>query len=427
VRIELINIGTELMLGRAVNTHHAWLGRRLADDGRIVDRQVAVADDAPSIREAVLEGLRRAELVITTGGLGPTSDDLTRDLVAELLGRPLVEDASTRARIEAYFASRGRTMPLRVLTQARVPQGARVLPNRHGTAPGLAMQVAPGSFAAHGSWIILLPGPPRELHPMFEEEVRPLLRAEFAAPHPFYCVTLHTCGMGESWVEERLTPVLPRLVARGLEVGYCARTGEVDIRLSSSGSAAAVLVEEAEAAVRHCVGEHIYGSGDDSLESIVIRLAANRQSRIALAESCTGGYVAHRLTNVPGASEVFWGGWVTYDNSAKERELGVPPGILAEYGAVSAECARAMAEGALARSASEHALAITGIAGPAGGTAEKPVGTVHIALASKNAATCARRFFNPYDRETFKYVTSQQALDMLRRRLLGREGREPVG
>ncbi len=417
--VELLNTGSELMLGRILNTHQQWICRRLADLGWPCQRQTAVPDTGAAIREATAESLTRADWVITTGGLGPTSDDVTRDYIAQLLGRRLVVHEPSLENIQAFFSARRRPMPASVAIQAQVPEGAVVIPNHHGTAPGLAIQVEPGRFRENGSWLIMLPGPPRELRPMFDQQVVPLLREWSPVSDPYQCLTLRTCGLGESWVEERLSPILPPLFARGLEIGYCARTGEVDIRLVSHGPQAADLVREAESETLRLLGDHVFGRDDEQLEEVVVRLAARQGARLALAESCTGGYVAHRVTNVPGASSVFWGGWVTYDNEAKQRELGVPPGILLEQGAVSEPCAQAMAEGALARSGATHAIAITGIAGPTGGSDLKPVGTVYIALATRGATTIVRGFFNPFDRETFKYVSSQQALEMLRRSLLG--------
>lgn len=418
MNVELINTGSELMLGRVLNTHQQWLCRRLADLGLVVTRQVAVPDTGPAIRDAVREGLQRAQLVVTTGGLGPTSDDITRDLVAEMLGLKLHEDPGALANIERFFAARKRPMPERVRVQAMVPEGGVVLANAHGTAPGLAIHVAAGQVGPHAAWLIMLPGPPRELRPMFDDVVRPLLKERLEGVEPFHCVTLRTCGLGESWVEERLVPILPPLQARGLDIGYCARTGEVDVRLTAVGAAGGEVVREAEQTVRGLLAENIFGCGDELLEAVVVRLATERRAPLAVAESCTGGYLAHRLTNVPGASAVFWGGWLTYDNRAKQRELGVSEALLQSAGAVSEACASAMAEGGLRESSADHVLAVTGIAGPSGGTADKPVGTVFVALASRGQPTLVRKFFNPFDRETFKYVTSQQALEMLRRRLL---------
>jgi nicotinamide-nucleotide amidase len=419
VHVELINTGSELMLGRVLNTHQQWLGRRLADAGLPVDRQVAVPDTALGIEQAVAESLTRADLVITTGGLGPTSDDRTRDLIARLLGRRLHEDSRVLENIRNYFTARKRPMPASVGVQAQVPEGTLVLLNENGSAPGLALTVEPGRFRDQPTLLILLPGPPRELRPMFDRQVLPLLRERFPDASAFHCLTLRSCGLGESMVEERLAPSLPPLFARGMEIGYCARTGEVDVRLTGTGPAGAEVVADGERLVREQLGNHVYGTGDDTLESTVIRLATEKSARVAVAESCTGGYLAHRLTNVPGASAAFWGGWLTYDNAAKEVLLGVSSATLRDHGAVSEACAREMAEGALARSGATHALAVTGIAGPGGGSADKPVGTVHLALATAGEPTRLRRQLNPFDRETFKFVTTQQALELLRRRLLG--------
>ncbi|MCC6231717.1 MAG: competence/damage-inducible protein A [Verrucomicrobiales bacterium] len=418
LNVELVNTGSELMLGRVLNTHQQWLCRRLADAGMPVTRQVAIADTGEAIRRAAAEALERAALVVVTGGLGPTSDDITRELIAGMLGTRLVEHAASRENIERFFAARGRKMPARVLVQAMVPEGARVLPNAQGTAPGLAIEVPAGRFAAHRSLLVMLPGPPRELRPMFDVEAMPVIREVLPPVEAFHCVTVRTLGVGESWVEETLSPELPALEARGLEVGYCARNGEVDVRLVGRGSAGAALVQDAESMVRRLLGASIYGAGDDTLEAMVVQRAVARGATLACAESCTGGFIAHRLTNVPGASEVFQAGWVTYSNQAKIRELGVPESLLAEHGAVSVACARAMAERARVRADVSHALAVTGIAGPGGGTPEKPVGTVHLALAVRGGETTVVTKVNAYDRETFKWVTAQQGLDLLRRALL---------
>jgi len=420
VILELINTGSELMLGRIVNGHQQWLCRELSDFGYAVARQVAVADTAADITQAVREALGRADVVLTTGGLGPTSDDITRDEVARLLGRKLFEHAPSLANIERFFAARKRSMPASTRVQAIVPGGALVLANGHGTAPGLAMEVNPNPFRPGGmaSWLIMLPGPPRELQPMFLEQVMPLLRKRFPLDAPFASVTLRTIGVGESILEERIAPHLRPLVTEGLEIGYCARTGDVDVRLSGSGPEAARLVAEAERVVREQVGGHIYGTGDELPESVLVRLLTERRQTLALAESCTGGAVANRITDVPGASVVLVAGVVAYSNAAKESLLGVNPDSLSSHGAVSEQVAREMAEGARKRAGADFALAVTGIAGPGGGTPAKPVGTVFIALATA-AGTKVINPFNPVDRPTFKYVTTQQAFELLRRELLG--------
>jgi nicotinamide-nucleotide amidase len=419
MQIELINTGAELLLGRILNTHQQWLCRQLADLGYLVTRQVCIADDAPQIQAAVRDSLSRADLIVTTGGLGPTSDDLTRDLIARLLERPLAFDPQVLAQIEQYYAQRRRVMPASTRVQAMVPAGARVLANANGTAPGLAIEVNPNPFRpeTRRSWLVLLPGPPRELRPMFSESVVPLLLREFPQAAPYACRTLKTTGLGESLVEERIAGPLGKLVSAGLELGYCARIGEVEVRLAARGGEALALVRQAEEIVRGLLGRLIYATDDGTLEGGLVQSLTEQKQTLALAESCTGGLIAHRITNVPGASAVFLCGLVTYSNEAKQELLGVSAAALAEHGAVSEVVARQMAEGARRCCRTDYAIAVTGIAGPGGGGEAKPVGTVFIALAGEKG-TVAEEHFNPFDRETFKYVTSQQSLDLLRRALL---------
>jgi len=418
--VELINTGSELMLGRVLNTHQQWLYRQLADLGYVVTRQVAVADTAREIEQAVREALARADLVVTTGGLGPTSDDLTRDLIAQLLAKNLREDAAVLAHIKEFFEVRQRPMPERTRVQALVPEGALVLANPHGTAPGLAMEVRPNPFRNEGrpSWLILLPGPPRELRPMFIASVAPLLRRVLPPASVFVCRTLRTTGIGESVVQEKIGGPLERLVGAGLEVGYCSRPGQVDVRVAGRGGQGERLVVEAEGVVRARLGSHIFGVEIEELEEVIIRLLTERKQTLALAESCTGGWITNLLTNVPGASAVLLAGLVTYSNAAKQKFLGVRAKTLAQHGAVSQAVAREMAQGARLRTKADYALSVTGIAGPTGGTPDKPVGTVFIGLASE-VEFGLEQHFNPYDRETFKQVTAQQALDLLRQTVLG--------
>ncbi|MFO1488196.1 MAG: competence/damage-inducible protein A [Verrucomicrobiota bacterium] len=408
--VELINTGSELMLGRTLNTHQYWLCRQLADLGYVVTRQVAVPDTGPDIQQAVREALGRADLIITTGGLGPTSDDLTRELIAELLGRKLREDTAIVEEIRKFFSLRNRPMPENNRVQAMVPEGALVLANPLGTAPGLAMQV-------DRKWLVMLPGPPRELRPMFAETVVPLLQQELPLAEKFAARTFRTIGVGESTVQQRIGGKLERFVKSGLDVGYCAHMGQVDVRLAATGKAGEQWIAAAGAEVEAEFGPAIFAEGDDSLETVVIRLLADSRQTLAVAESCTGGGIADRLTNVPGASAVFLGGFVTYSNELKQRLLGVKAETLAGHGAVSEAVAREMAEGARSATGSDYAIAVTGIAGPAGGTAEKPVGTVFMALASKDG-TAVWKQFNPWDRLAFKEVTAKQALNQLRLRLL---------
>jgi nicotinamide-nucleotide amidase len=433
MNVELINTGSELMLGRVLNTHSQWLCRRLADLGHVITRQVAIADDGNQIQQAVREALNRADLVFTTGGLGPTSDDLTRELIAELLGKKLIENKDVLAHIENFFAKRGRPRPAKTKVETLVPEDALVFLNPTGTAPGLAMRVdenggwkmedgtkppPPSSIINSPSsrWLIMLPGPPRELRPMFDDSVVPFLKREFAVGI-FICRTLRSTGIGESRVQEMVEGGLSSFVKRGLEVGYCARPGAVDVRLAAGGTTAGKLVSEAVVVVQNILGENIFGFDDDEIENVVVKLLTETKATLALAESCTGGCLAQRVTDVPGASAVFMGGVVGYANSAKEKFLGVRAETLAKHGAVSEAVAREMALGAREKFGVDFALAVTGVAGPGGGTPEKPVGTVFIALASASGVE-VKKFLNAWERVTFKQVTATQALEMLRRRLV---------
>jgi len=416
VTIELINTGSELMLGRILNTHQQWICRQMADLGYTVSRQVAISDTATDIEAAIREALGRADLIITTGGLGPTSDDLTREMVAKLLGKTLREDPEAVQNIERFFEVRQRPMPDRIKTQALVPEGAIVLQNAHGLAPGVAVELNPNPFrAGAGALLIMLPGPPRELRPMFRESVIPLLRQKLAAESVFLSRTLRTVGIGESVIQEKIATALARLVQSGMDVGYCASTGQVDIRLAAFGDQSKTLIAEAEQIVRDQIGAHIFGVEEETLESVIIHALTSSGKTLALAESCTGGYIAHRLTNVPGASAVLLAGLVTYSNAVKEKFLGVQSETLKSHGAVSEPVALEMAEGARRETKADYAISVTGIAGPTGGTPDKPVGTVFIGLATP-LKTFVRKYYNPYDRETFKQVTSHQALDLLRRK-----------
>lgn len=417
VILHIINTGAELMLGRVLNTHQQWLCRQFSDHGYIVNRQVAVDDTPSAIGEIVADSIQSADLIVTTGGLGPTSDDRTRDVIAQLLGRPLHQDASVFGEIQKFFETRKRKPPESVMVQALVPQGAIVLANGHGTAPGLVISGTPLIPNGRAKMLVMLPGPPRELRPMFLEQVLPLIQTQFPPAEPFLCRTLKTTGLGESYLEERIAGLVAHLLPAGLELGYCARIGEVDLRLVARGPNAERVIEEAEKIARRIFKDIIFGQDDDQLEDVIVRLLTERKQTVSVAESCTGGYIANRLTNVPGASAVFPGGLITYSNTAKQNLLSVTAESLSEHGAVSEQVARQMAEGALRTMDTDYAVAVTGIAGPTGGTDAKPVGTVYIGLATRQK-TEVRHHRNNYDRETFKYVTSEQALEMLRRTIL---------
>ena len=409
MRIEVLNTGTELMLGNVVNTHLAAIAQALFPIGLRIERQTTVPD-GEAIRDALRETFGRAEIVLVTGGLGPTTDDITRDITAELLGLALEHDEEIMRHIAERFARRNLRMTDRVKLQALRPHEAMVLHNANGTAPGLYFPAMQEKNSPH---IFLLPGPPRELLPMVCEQVVPILAKLAPNNAAFEMRTFRVVGMGESAVEEM---VGADLLAMGIEVGYCARPGEVDVRLIG-GSA---LLDRAEALVRERLGASIFTADARSLEQVVIETLTSRNMSIATAESCTGGFIANKLTNVAGASRVFLAGYVTYANEAKVATLGVNADLIEKHGAVSEPVARAMAEGAVRASGSSFALATTGIAGPDGGSVEKPVGTVFIALARRDANTVVQKHCFPTDRGTFKNLVSQAALDLLLRTLDGR-------
>jgi nicotinamide-nucleotide amidase len=323
----------------------------------------------------------------------------------------LRHDAAVMAAITARAARRGFRLTDRTSRQADVPIGATVLPNENGSAPGLYL-AANAASPQRSPHLFLLPGPPRELQPMFKISVLPILRKVLPQECAIERRTYRIAGMGESLVEEAIGERLHQI--SGIELGYCARPGEVDLRIIGERSA----LDQADAIVTAGLGVSIFSRDGGSLEETVVKLLTEKGQTLAVAESCTGGFLAHRITNVSGASAVFLAGYVTYANEAKEGMLGVDPRLLAAHGAVSENVALAMAEGARQHAQTTLALATTGIAGPGGGTEEKPVGTVFVALAAEGAATQVRQFHYPDDRPTFKELTTQAALEMLRRSLL---------
>lgn len=410
MRVIVINTGTELLLGQVLNTHLAFIAREIAALGLRVNRQMTVPDGG-AILTALRETLPQADIVFVTGGLGPTTDDITREAAAELLGRPMERDPEVAADITERLRTRGFPMTERILRQAEAPQGAAMLPNANGTAPGLYL-AARQDGDRQTPHLFLLPGPPRELQPMFRDHVLPILRHLHREKTFAGCRTFRLACVGESMVEAAIGAKL--LALPGVELGYCARFGEVDVRLMAD----AATLDLAGEIIRTAFPDALYTTDDENLEEVIVRLLASRGETIATAESCTGGYIAHRLTNVPGASAVFLAAYVPYANEAKVAALSVNRALIEEHGAVSEEVARAMAEGALRNAGATYALATTGIAGPGGGTPGKPVGTVFIALASSSAGTLVKRRRFQMDRETFKQLASQTALDILRRRLI---------
>jgi nicotinamide-nucleotide amidase len=402
-RLEVLNTGTELLFGSVLNTHLSFLAQQLFPLGLRVQRQ-ATLPDGSVIRDAVLESAARCQIILITGGLGPTTDDITRETVAELTNRPLYYDDSIFQKIRARFQRRGLQLSERVSRQAYVPEGAVVLANDFGTAPGL--YIPAGNGMPH---LFLLPGPPRELVPMFTTYAVPILRG-LVPLNDLHARIFRTTGLGESYVEKMVGEKL--LAIPGLELGYCARMGEVDLRVVGSR----IAVNAAEKIIRAALQQYIISEELKELEEVVIELLREKNATLVVAESCTGGLLADRLTNVPGSSAVFLEGSVTYSNEAKARTLGVPVELFSSVGAVSKDVARAMAEGALKRSGATYSLSTTGIAGPAGGTPEKPVGTVYIGLASQYQDTWVEKLFFPTDRRSFKRICTQHALEMLRRR-----------
>lgn len=408
MRVEVINTGTELLLGNVTNTHLGYFGRELFKLGLRIGRQTTVPDGL-AIREILTEAIPRCEVLLVTGGLGPTSDDLTREITAELLHLELRESAEVIEAMVTLCHSRNVTFRESMRRQAMVPEGAIVLPNAHGTAPGLYFPPVENHRGPH---IFLLPGPPREMKPMFETSVWPVLDQLTGGAARPECRIYRVVGLGESAVEDLIGRSLES--TPGLEIGYCARPNEVDFRLIGSP----LLLDSLDARVREVLANNLASFGEEPLEQTVIKHLRERERTVTVAESCTGGLLASRLTDVPGASEVFLRGFVTYSNEAKSQMLGVPAELLATHGAVSEPVARAMAEGALEKSGADFALSTTGIAGPGGGTPEKPVGTVFIGLAQRGEATEVFAKKYPVTRVEFKAYATQFALDALRRRVI---------
>src|SRR5205807_2534651 len=345
-----------------------------------------------------------------TGGLGPTSDDITRGVVAELLGLKLQENAELLASLKERLKARGIKWVSSIARQAQVPAGAQILPNENGSASGLYLKadINPKIRSPH---IFLLPGPPRELQPMFRESAMSILRSIVKGPPRFERRFYKIASMGESLIEEKIGKKI--LSVSGVELGYCARPGEVDVRIIGERAA----LNHADQIVRAELGNAIFATGDETLEEVLVKLLTEKKKALAVAESCTGGLLANRITNVPGSSAVLLAGYVCYANEAKIDILGVDSELIQKHGAVNEQVARAMAEGARKRAISTYGLATTGIAGPDGGSDEKPVGTVYVALADERE-TNVRKLFFPSDRETFKQLVAQFAFEMLRRKLV---------
>ena len=410
MKLEVVTIGTELLLGQILDTNAAELGRGLAAAGVEVVRHSSVADRPDAIREAVADALERTGFVVTTGGLGPTRDDMTKREVAALFGKALEMDEAVLRSLEERFHRLGRPMAAVNRTQAEVPEGATVLPNPRGTAPGLWVE------DTRGRVVVMLPGVPSEMRGLLAEEVLPRLAARSAGV-VVRSRTVRTTGVAESALAERVGAIEEEIAP--LTLAYLPSIEGVDLRVTAwrlREAEAERLLASAAALLRERAGEHCYGEDGTDLARAVLEQLRPRGVRLAVAESCTGGLLGARITAVPGASDVFVGGVVAYDDDVKTAVLSVPRELVVMHGAVSEAVVLAMALGAQQRFAAEAALAITGIAGPNGGTLEKPVGTVWVAARYRSEARALKRVF-PGDRNEIRGRAAQAALDLLRRLL----------
>ncbi|MEO6331089.1 MAG: competence/damage-inducible protein A [Gemmatimonadaceae bacterium] len=415
MRVELITIGDELLLGFTIDTNSVFLGRELAELGVEIPRRTTVGDDRDAIAAAVHEALTRAEGVITTGGLGPTSDDVTMGAVAAALGLEVERNETVIARLEEIWRSRGRSEPLPPanLSQAMLPRGARILPNNHGTAPGVFAE------RADKRWVAVLPGVPREMKEMFKDSVRELVRARAPAQSVVRSLAVRTTGIPES----RLPALLGEYAdgVDGLSLAYLPSVEGVDLRLTARGMPAPDADEKLRAAARKLSARlepYAYAEGTTDLAEVVLEGCRHAGRRLAVAESCTGGMLGQRLTAIAGSSDVFAGGVIAYDNEVKIELLGVDREQLQRHGAVSEEIVTAMAVAARRRFGVDVGIGITGIAGPGGGSPEKPVGTVWIAVAMPDEIAARQlRLFG--DRDEVRRRAAQAALDLVRRSLAG--------
>jgi len=415
LRIEIIAVGSELLTAHHLDTNSLYLTGRLNELGLEVAFKTVVGDDLETLLIALQNAMDRSSLIFVMGGLGPTDDDRTREALARVLGRRLVFDRRLHEDLRTWFRRQKIRMSPANKRQAYLIQGGEPLENKNGTAPGQWLETGPLVF-------ILLPGPPRELKPMFEESIRPRLerlRRSFLARR-----VLKTTGLGESRLEDAIQDLYPQ--SRDLRVTLLASPGQVEIHIASvsarSLSAAEAKAERLEKKFLSRLGDRVFSISGEELEAVAGRLLRSAGKTLAVAESCTGGFLGHRLTNVPGSSDYFLGGVLAYDNRTKIEFLDVPEAVIIKHGAVSRPAAMKMAEGVRKKMSSDFGLSITGIAGPSGGTPQKPIGLVFIALASDADTEVVRNLFWGR-RETIKLQSSQKALDMLRRRLLKAENK----
>ncbi len=412
---EIISVGTELLLGHTINTDASYVARELSAAGIGLLHACTVGDNADRLRDALTTALARSDIVITTGGLGPTGDDLTKETIAAVAGKKLAMDPTSMEHIRQYF--QGRALGETQKKQAMLPEGCTVFPNENGTAPGCGFRTDSGKLVA------MLPGPPSELIPMLKHYAVPFLAGGEKAA--IVSRMVHVFGLGEGNVAERIRDLC---ACPNPTAATYAKDGEMFVRVTArAGSAqeASALCEPVVEELKKRLGSYVYSVDIESLEETVVRLMAEKHLTAATAESCTGGLVAKRITDIPGSSEVFRMGVVTYANEAKTKLLGVPEETLRQYGAVSPQVARLMAESVRKLAGSDFGVGVTGIAGPGGGTAEKPVGLVYLALCDGERTWVREmRGHNHKGRGYLRLLAASNALDMLRRRILGLGGME---
>lgn len=407
---EILAVGTELLMGQIANTNAQYLSRRLADLGIKVYYHSVVGDNPGRLKESLKLALDRSDIVITTGGLGPTQDDLTKETIAEAMGKKLVLNQESYERIKHFFERLNRKMADNNAKQAYLPEGSTVIPNPNGTAPGCII-------ASEGKTIIMLPGPPKEMIPMFEGTVFPYF--ETKTGQVIASRMLKVFGIGESEMEMRIIDLIQGQA--NPTIAPYVGLGEVIIRVTAgcrNRCEAEELLEPVIQRIRERLGDFVYATNGENMEDVVVKLLLDRKSTLSTAESCTGGLLASKLVSVPGVSQVFNRGFVTYSNEAKIEELGVSPETLEQYGAVSPETAEEMVRGLAKRAGTNAAISVTGIAGPDGGTAEKPVGLVYVS-AILDGRVETRKLNLIGDRERIRNVSCLNALDLLRRMLLG--------
>lgn len=417
----ILSTGDELTTGRIADTNASFIADQLVAAGLDVVAALVVGDYPDRIAWAWHEAMRLADVVVSTGGLGPTVDDLTTEALAHVAGRRLLVDHDVAARIRQFFEAMGRAMPENNLKQARFPEGAVIIPNALGTAPGFRLDLATARGARH---LIVLPGVPREMKPMLEDHVLPWLREARGADDVYMSHVFQTFGVSESALDELVAACVAPDEGR---IAFRASFPQISVRLTVHGPAAHVSrrLDTLAARLRARIGDAAYGEGETAMETVVGELLKQRGLTLALAESCTGGLVGNRITNVPGSSAYLKGGIVAYSNDVKQQSLGVRAETLAAHGAVSEETAVEMATGARRILGADLGLAVTGVAGPEGGTPEKPVGTVCFALASATVVRY-RRYQLWGTREWVKLLSSQIALDWVRRFLLGMDPTDPA-